>query len=549
MYRNLIVIILLFFLADYTLFNLQIENYKLYKRLSERNCIRFIPLYGKRGRILDAKGRLLAEDKEVYNLAVNSSELSRESLNFLSKTLKISIKEIKDLIKKNYNYFFPTILKRNLSKKEIFLFKMNEKFYPEITVLKTFKRRYNFRKIFSHVLGYTVNLTPIKKQIFKKYGLDIPKREGAKGIEKIFDEYLRPENGIIEIKVDSKLKIIEILAIKKPKKGKDIQLTLDAEFQKVAFSALKNFKGVIIFGDIKGKIISLVSKPSFDIQRFVDKDNEYIKKIMQSKNAPLLNRATQGVYPPGSIFKLVLSVGALQENLISINDKFFCSGEFKYGNRIFKCWSEHGYQNIISAIKNSCNVYFYNLGLKMGKKNILKYADLLGFSQKTGIELEEKKGYLPSGDLSETNVLNISIGQGKILVTPIQVFKLMCFIANKGNLVKPYLIKRIGEIEFKPELKPLGIKEKNLEIIKMGMRRAVQDGTAQILSKLKLNICAKTGTAQNPKKPHSWVAGFFPYKKPKYVFVVLLEHGGSSINACKIAFRFLKGLKEKGLIR
>ncbi len=549
MYRVLIAVFLLFSLAVYTLFNLQIKNYDFYKRLSEKNCLRAVPLYGKRGRILDAKGEILAQDKETYNLAVTSLNLSPETLEFLSKILGKSPQEVKKYVRNNYRYFPPLILKRSLSKDQVFFIKMNEKFYPEITALKTFEREYKFKKIFSHILGYTITLTSAKKKTFKKYGLDIPKREGAKGIEKVFDEYLKPENGGVQIQIDSRFRTANILKIKKPKKGKDVQLTLDAEIQRIAFSSLKNHKGVIIFGSVKGKILSMVSRPTFNIQKFVERDNEYIRKIMSSKDAPLLNRSTQGMYPPGSVFKLVLSLAALEEGIVSVDYKIFCNGGFKYGNRTFKCWSKHGYQNIISAIKNSCNVYFYNLGLKMGKSLILKYAKILGFSQKTGIELEERKGNLPFKSYFKTNVLNISIGQGEILVTPIQVFRLICAIANGGKLVRPYIVKRIGSVEFKPELKSLGFKEKNIEIVKLGMRKAVKEGTARMLEKLNLQICAKTGTAQNPKKSHSWVAGFFPFKNPKYVFVVFLEHGGLSTNACKVAFKFLSALQKKDLIK
>ncbi len=561
--RRLWIICFFVFLAIIAgLWSLQVKDFNYYRVISSGNYLKVVSLPAKRGRILDRHNRPIAEDVQIYSCVVYPQEVKNLQYFFkeVSLLLEVDAFSLKRLYKRNFvSRFLPVVLKDELSRKELQEIKRNLYRIKGLGIIRRFRRYYHYPYEFSNLVGYVGYTTKEEYFLFKKYGLSPPRRIGHLGLEKYYDEYLRGKDGGRIIIVDASSHKIRTLQVKYPLKGNDIELTLNVDIQRLAFQALKGKKGCIIFGRPQGEILALVSFPGFDSQKFTQRNSSYINKVLRSLDAPLYNRALQGRYPPGSIFKLVVATAGLEESVITDKTQFFCPGEFLVGQQTFKCWMRHGLQDVREALKNSCNVFFYNVGLLLGPQRILKYAHMLGLGRRVFSYFPSSAGFLPSPEWKQFSLrrswtkgdtCNLSIGQGWVLTTPLQVYRMVSSLAQ-GRFSKPYIIRRIGTLDIEPsQQETLEASRVNLDTVRDGMRRAVRDkgGTAHILEDLKLKICAKTGTAQTNRAPHSWVAGFFPYKKPRYVFVVFLEHGGSSFFACKTAHSFLKSLREEGLL-
>jgi penicillin-binding protein 2 len=277
----------------------------------------------------------------------------------------------------------------------------------------------------------------------------------------------------------------------------------------------------------------------------------------------MLNRAIGGLYPPGSVFKIVTAVSAIETKKITPHTSFNCQGNMRIGNRTFLCWSIHGIQDLIDAIIHSCNVYFYNLGLIVGPDILIRYAKEFSLGMKTQIDLPyEEDGNLPDRiqrrltrkqKWYKGDTANFAIGQGELLVTPLQMIRLMASIANGGTLVKPYIAKYIVTKKIhRPRIFPkLPFKKANLDLMRLALRQVVASstGTAHLLEIDNLRVAGKTGTAQIERgKSHSWFVGFCPVDKPKVVFCIFLEHGGSSQNAVIIARDLLRFMSSEGLL-
>ncbi|MGD9552697.1 MAG: penicillin-binding transpeptidase domain-containing protein, partial [Candidatus Caldatribacteriota bacterium] len=301
-----------------------------------------------------------------------------------------------------------------------------------------------------------------------------------------------------------------------------------------------------------GKILALVSYPDYDPNIFTQQMTiTQWQEIAQSKDNILCNRAIQGIYPPGSVFKLIIAIAALEEGIVDLNSKVYCPGYYQLGDSLFKCWKEngHGNQTIVEAIANSCNVFFYTMGSKLGIDKLHYYAKLFGFGEKTGIDLPgELAGLVPSQEWKRKtfnqswypgDTVNMSIGQGFLLVTPFQIHNMLCLIANEGNYFKPSyvdkIVSRSGEVikKLQPELiREIDISKNTFQIIKKGMRKVVEDGTGRSANIEEVKIAGKTGTAQNPQgENHAWFVGFAPYEKPEICVTVFIEHGGDGSQA------------------
>ncbi len=304
-----------------------------------------------------------------------------------------------------------------------------------------------------------------------------------------------------------------------------------------------------------GEILALVSSPSFDPNIFVTAGEDQ-KRVQLLKNAsrPLVGRTTGGLYPPGSVFKLVTAIAGLETGKITPQTAFHCKGYFRLtpSSRRFKCWESmgHGSVDLFTAIERSCNVYFYNVGRLVGEKELYHYAHLLGFGEPIGLEIPAARGLIPSASWKkehlhahwyEGETISFAIGQGYVQVTPLQIAQLVAVIATDGRIVKPTLIKRSSNME--PVFKQFTIGRKSLQVLRQGMLQVVESkyGTGQLARVDFLRLAAKTGTAQNPpKKAHAWFTGFFPYEDPEIALVVFVEHGGSGgLVAAKAAKRVL----------
>ncbi len=406
-------------------------------------------------------------------------------------------------------------------------------------------RDYLYGNVLSHVAGYLGKISEEELERFRPYGYRIKDLVGKDGIEKFYNDYLRGTNGGLQVEVDNKGRQLGLLAVKEPRAGKALYLSIDIGLQKFCDSVLADKKGAIIVMDpFTGEIFALVSHPSFDPNVFARPGNakEVSALLNNSTDFPMLNRAISGTYAPGSVFKIVVAASALDTGKFSDKDTFSCKGVLTVGNRPFRCWRQkgHGTLTILGAMKYSCNVFFYQLGLLCGADTIARYAFKLGLGKPVGVDLPgEASGFVPTPSWKRKKLgapwfkgetANYAIGQGYLLVTPIQIVRLVAAIANGGRLVRPFIVSRIEDVDlYHAESRDTGIKKDTLRILKECLRGVVNEphGTGLYARSKNIVVAGKTGTAQNPKGiSHAWFAGFAPFEDPKVCVVVFIEHGG-----------------------
>jgi len=545
------------------LFFYQIINGEYYSLRAKNNYVRVIPLRAIRGSIFDRNGAFLAYDKATFNISVIPYQI-RNKKDRLFKELSEFLKYDRHLIYKNYNknlksFFSPVDIIIDISK--ISALRLEEKFKDSLLINPQPKRYYPYPYQFAHVLGYVKEVASFYEKL-KKYGYTPLERAGFSGVEQYYDAYLKGEDGGDLIEVNAKGRIAGFLGKRIPQKGKDIYLAIDRRIQEIASESINKRRGVIILMDSdSGEIISLYSSPSFDSNCFIEGKN--VSRFFNDvRNSPLLNRATQARYPIGSIFKPLSGVAALEEKKITQHTAFTCKGKLDLGSIQFRCGDIHGSEKLRDALAHSCNVYFYNLGLILGPKTMAKYAMRFGMNSLTGIDLPyEKKGVVPTPAWKKKalrknwfsgDTLNLSIGQGYLSTTPLEVIAAINIFANGGYLVTPRILKEIDGTALNLTTKVhLGIKDGNLKIIKKGLRDVVakKSGTAHMLEGLNLEIAGKTGTAQTKGNSHAWFAGFFPYDQPKYTILSFIENGGSSLEAVKVMYTFLQKIMAESLLQ
>jgi len=563
-----IVIVVLFLIPTFGLIRIQIFKGNFYYELSKKNYIRLIPNEASRGKIFDRNGKILVDNFPSFDLAVLPQELKKqnEAFLYLGKILKVEDSELLKNFQKSYSApFSPVIIAKDISKKNAIILEEKKPLFPGILIQVRPRRSYPYNKICAHILGYLGLIDRSKITRLKDYGYKIQDVIGYTGIEEYYDRYLRGEDGGIQVEVDHRGRQKRLLGIRSAKKGKDLTLTIDIRIQQAAFESLSGHKGAIIVMDpTNGEILAMVSLPSFNPNIFTrTHSRSKIKQILRSSSAPLLNRAISGLYPAGSTFKIITAASALEKNKITTQKEFNCRGELKIGNLEFGCWSEHGVQNLKEAITHSCNVFFYNLGLLAGPGLLNRYAMEFGLGRVSGIDLpSEEEGIVPNPIKSKLlgerrwydgDTANFSIGQGGLLVTPLQMVGLMASIANGGKLMTPRLLRAVDNeyLSVDPNFTKANFRDKNLKLLKSYLREVVADpaGTAHILNFRDLTVAGKTGTAQTGgRRSHAWFVGFCPYEAPKIVFCVILEHGGSGYNACVITKKLLRRLMNENLL-
>lgn len=509
-----LIIFAFFCLLLIRLFQLTVVKGEYYRHLSEENRIREIIIEPKRGTIYDRKGLELAKN-------------------------------------------LPADIKKNS---------------PRLTSA----RLYQEPEATAFILGY--RQTADKEDV--KNDRCLPKlkpgdKVGKKGVEKIFECQLKGKAGKKLIEVNAYGKFLKTLNIIPPTDGESLKLSVDLELQKIAYQKLKGKKGAIVaIKPSTGEILTLSSFPSFSPQDFEDEKIEILKNYLTDKEQPLFNRATAGLYPPGSIFKLVVAAAALEEKVIDETTKIEDTGIIKAGPLTFGNWyyleygKTEGTLDIVSAIKRSNDIFFYRLGEKLGVEKIKKWAEIFGYGQKTGIGLEEEEGLIPSPFWKKEilkdrwylgDTYNLSIGQGYILVTPLQVALSTSVFANNGFLCQPTLLK-VND-EKKVVCKKLPLSQKTLKLVKEGMRQACSPGGtgwplfnfsvegATAKEKISIETGCKTGTAESHgknKSPHAWFTVFAPFDKPQIVVTVLVENGGQGADvAAPIAKEILKAYFER----
>ncbi len=563
-----IITVFLFIVLALDLIYIQAFQGRKYFGLSVNNRIRVIPLEGQRGRIFDRNGEVLVENRLSFNVTVIPQDVrNQEALfSFLSQVLNVDQKRlVARFQQKRHTPFAPVAVVEDIDQRTAMILEENKFRFPGLYIQENFRRWYPQGEVGAHVLGYVGKIDSAKVEKLKDYGYSQQSIVGYSGIEEYYDQYLKGVEGGVQIEVNSRGQQVRLLGIREPERGKDLQLTIDSRIQKAAYDALAGSHGVIAVMDLdSGEILGLVSSPSFDPNIFSDEKRSREKgALILDSAAPLLNRAIKGQYPPGSVFKTVMAVAGLSTGKITTKTSFHCPGFYQLGRRRFRCTHVHYDQNIVEGLGHSCNVFFYNVGVFLGPDIMHRYAQMFGFGEKTQIDLPaEEVGQVPSRALRKKNnsdwykgdTLNFSIGQGDILVTPIQVVRLMATLARSGQVPQPHLLKTIGDQPFVKlsAVKALKVDAAVFDIVHKGMRMAIADqhGTARLLDMKGFEIYGKTGTAQTvpTKDTHAWFAGYNLSGSRKVAFCVFLEYGGSSYYAVRVAQTFLKTLREQNIL-
>ncbi|HUT96289.1 MAG TPA: penicillin-binding protein 2 [Candidatus Paceibacterota bacterium] len=547
----IVVVLILLFTKS---FHLQILNGVYWRNLAEGNRMCSYPIEPLRGIIYDKNKTPLTINIPKLDLAIIPADLIKEAnykeiIKKLSEVIGISEDIIQDKIEQNKEISYPIIVVEDLEKEKAIFLESEFNIISEIKIQKNSRRYYEDGVIFSHILGYIGKVSP-KEVKERKYFLD--DYIGRTGIEEYYENRLRGTYGEELIEIDNKGKTQKILAVKDPIPGNDLILSVDAELQKVLYQSLKSrLSGMstsraaaIAMNPQNGKILALVSFPSFDNNSFIKGNSEYIQKIFQDKNNPLINRVISGRYPPGSTIKPMIASAALEENTINPDKIINCPGLINLFNSsgniywTFRDWDTHGAVNMTKAIAESCDVYFYTVGGGYGNQEglgidrIKKYLELFGWGEKTGIDLPgEIVGFIPDADWKKEtknqewfigDTYNTSIGQGDVLMNPLQLTSAIAVIANNGKLYQPQLT----ELTQPKLIRENFIKEENLEIVRQGMRETIVSGTAMSLNDLPVEVAGKTGTAEaSGMSPHAWFTAFAPYENPEIVITVLIENG------------------------
>ncbi len=579
----IIVLIIIFY------WKIQIVKYSYYLERAKNNIAKEEKIPAPRGIIKSADGRVIADNKVSFNVYLSVSKLSLSEFNLrrLSRILNIPQNEIKKRAKKNF-YLGKSLIEEDVDfRTASLLFSERDK----ITGLqiKVFPRReYPKGEILSHITGYVgeVSLKELRERGYLEMGDYI----GRTGIERYYDSLLFGKKGIFLNIVNSRGHTVKVIKKVLPISGQRLHLTINYKLQKTIYDELKRlgYQGsIVVMRPDTGEVLVLISSPVYNPNIFLNKNKKLeVKKILQMKESPLLNKVITGLYSPGSVFKLLVGIAGLSEKVTSPTRTVFCSGLKEFYGKMFHCWFEggHGNVNIYEAIEKSCNIYFYQIGKELGIDNIEKYAKMFGFGELTGIDLPfEKRGIVPGKDWKRKNfgvewfpgeTISVAIGQGPMLVTPIQVARFISAIATMGNLPTPHVLDYYFEedgrrVFYKPKVLKLNLRKKVFETIIEGMSRVVNgDGTGKLARVKGVEVCGKTGTVQIVSKEtlklkvkneklkrwatHAWFAGFAPRKKPEIVVVVMLEHSGAGgeVAAPFAGFIFKKyfELKRKGFL-
>ncbi len=552
------------------LFYTQVIQGEYFFRLSVNNRIRIVPMEGWRGQIKDRNGKVLADNRLSYDVTVTPQEIDDRAqlFRFLSGTLGVNEQVLARRYSRKKNApFAPVVIAQDISKEDAIVIEENRYLFPSLSVQESYRRFYPLRENSAHVLGYVGKMSVAQRDRFKEYGYSMEGVVGYSGVEEYYDSYLHGEEGGLQIEVNSRGQQVRLLGVREPQKGQDITLTIDSDVQQDALELLADRIGVVIVMDMdSGEILGMTSSPGFDPNIFVgSRDPEEITRIFADPLAPAINRAITGLFPPGSVFKVIMAIAGLDTKKIVPSTSFVCPGFYQLRKAIFRCTHVHGTQDLIGALAHSCNVYFYNVGLLLGVDIIGHYARLVGLGEKTGIDLPyERAGAVPSleqrrlegrGGWHAGDTLNLSIGQGDVQVTPLQLVRLMTLVARSGWIVQPHVIKAIGDTPVDKFIDDhrFRIDEDILETVRKGLRGAVADeaGTARVIGDLPdLYVAGKTGTAQTSggKRNHAWFAGYAKGKVRNISFCVLLEHGGSSYNACVLTKDLLLRMQEKKIL-
>ncbi len=552
----------------FRLWQLQIHEGPHYQGLSENNTSRTVILEPARGLIYDRNGSLVANNVSSFSLYVTVEDVKDRGalVRKLVDLIGLDETQIRKKMSERAGKLVPRKLKEGLTLREAALVESHRLDLPGVRIQGESQRNYPVGVTASHLLGYVgeVSADQLEQKAFAD--LHLGSIVGQYGVEQTYDRFLRGQAGQKVIEADALGHEKRTLSIEKPTAGDDLYLTIDLRLQQLAERLLGEESGAIVALDpTNGELLALASRPAFDpnvlSRELTPKQWE---AIVQNEAHPLTNRATQGQYPPGSTFKIVMAAAALDTGTVKTSTEVRCTGGFWFGRRMYRDWKVggHGSMNLHKALVDSCDVFFYNVGERMGIDTIASFASKFGLGRPTGIDLaSERSGIVPSSAWKEKvrgepwypgETISASIGQGYTTVTPLQMAHLIATVANGGTVYRPRLVKglmeratgRLQEVPVVP-YGQLSVKGKTLEIIQEALADVVTDGTAKRARSTLVSIAGKTGTAQTaalrpdqkeeevPKKlrDHAWFVSYAPAEDPRIAVAVLVEnmgHGGSA---------------------
>jgi penicillin-binding protein 2 len=562
--------VLLLSLLAGRMYQLQVIESDKYKTLADENRINLRLLPPPRGTIVDRYGRALAVNQENYRVTLVAEQVNdiNTMLDTLSGIISLEDYERHRILRevRRRRGFVPVTVRENLDWRDVSRIEVNAPDLPGLSIEVGQSRQYPFAEDFAHVLGYVSAVS--EKEVTGDPLLELPGfKVGKNGVERVFDLNLRGKAGNTQVEVNAVGRVIRELSRQEGQPGVDLRLTIDRDLQKLAADRLKEEKSAsaVILDVHNGDVLALSSVPGFDPNEFVTGlSSKTWRRLINDPYAPLTNKAISGLYAPGSTFKMVVALAALEARIVAPDHRVFCRGHTQLGNARFHCWKRHGHgwQDMYDAHQNSCDVYFYDIAKRIGIDRIAAMATRFGLGTKTGIELpSEKGGVIPTRAWKKALIgtawqqgetLISGIGQGFILTTPLQLAVMTARIANGGKAVLPRLI-RAAEVDGKeeePVFKDLGISKRSLDVVREGMLRVtnVQQGTAYRarISEEGMEMSGKTGTAQvrriskaerdtwvlkNHERPwrerdHALFVGYAPSDNPRYAVSVIVEHGG-----------------------
>ena len=586
-----VVVLVLLAVLGVRLYFLQVVHGAYYAERAENQRVRLLPIPAQRGTIFDRNGRILVDSRPIYNVILSREEMQGKDFGSLVAPLSAELGLDPELLRDRFNElksqpaFESIIIKQNATMADIQWVEARQAFdHPELRIEQQPQRRYPENGVLAHVLGYVAEVNPkqLEREEYKTKGLKPGDIIGQEGLEATYDNYLRGRDGYRKVIVDSRGRIQDEIEKVLPQPGQDIVTTIDLDLQETAEEQLRNSpsgRGVIISLDPRnGEILAMASAPTFDPNLFSQRIStkagraEYAALIKDPKR-PLYNRAIRGRYPPGSTWKIPMAVAGLEQGAITTeHSNLVCGGGITVGNKFTRCMGHHGSPELRTAIKHSCDGYFYRLGLKMKLEGIMQMVDSFDLNKRTGVDLpheliswtpsrEFKKKFQPkAADWGDIDTVFASFGQVYENMTPLSMLRTIAGISVGGNLYVPHLLKEVraipamgepGRFDYRPAREartfvPLDQSRPNPKVVPIspehhrmvveGMWQVVNQpgGTGGAMQMAGFDVAGKTGTAQvvslgkdvGENKDHSWFVAYAPAYKPEIASIALVENVG-----------------------
>ena len=567
-FQYLTVAVFVFLVAGF--WKLQVQNPDVYSEAAERNRIKSTPILAARGKILDRDGRVIVDNKASYSLLLNRDQIKWEHMPAIAEALNLSYEDLAAKIRHTAGP--QIIIKDQLSRDEIAFIESHQDpgTYPEMDLIRSWRRQYPQDGFAAHAVGYVGEIS--EGELNAPAFIDYHQGDviGKDGLERQYDRVLRGVDGQERVLVDNMGHERQTVTAKDAVSGKDLKTTLDLDLQAVAELSMDNKRGAVVaLNPENGEVLAMVSRPAFDPNKFTGRISRTDwNEIAGDKDKPLLNRAIQAQLAPGSTFKPLMAIAGLEQGVIDDQTEFHCPGGASFYGHYFACHLKHGHGTISlhRAIAQSCDVFFYNVGNRLGIDRIAHYADLAGIGRKTGIDLpNETQGTMPSTKwklrLSRQKwyageTISVAIGQGAVTVSPLQIAAALGGLGAGGEWFKPHMAKTDGPATL---LRKGNFNPDNLQQVISGMYGVVNEGgtgRAAVLPNVK--VCGKTGTAQvastektkgaklgSAMANNVWFVGFAPMENPEIAVVALFENGQESYNAVPIVRDVLKAYFDK----